>query len=144
MRVLAPSFVGGWSVRRVSPMHAVYGENMNHATTKQVQALRNFKVPEATIQALSFEQASAMLDELIGRARAMSNGNNKPRTPNASSEAKTTLTEATRIVLEHFGLRDKSELREAHMALIQEVSRQLYGLKYWVEKSSPRLTSQPI
>ena len=116
---------------------------MNHATTKQVQALRNFKVPEATIQALSFEQASAMLDELIGRARA-GQGNKPPKSPDASSEAKTTLTEATKIVLDHFGLRDKSELKESHVVLIQEVSRQLYGLKYWVEKSSPRLTSQPI
>jgi hypothetical protein len=118
---------------------------MNNTTTKQVQALRNFKVPEATIQALSFEQASVMLDELIGQARSGGQVNNKPpKRLDASSDAKSTLVEATRIILEHFGLHDKSELRESHIVLIQEVSRQLYGLKYWVEKSSPRLTSQPI
>ncbi len=114
-------------------------------TTKQIEALRNFKVPEANIQALNFEQASSMLEGLIAKARGGGKGNLKPRGKlDPVGEAKNTLSEATKIVVEHFGLNDKSELKESHVVLIQEVSRQLYGLKYWVEKSSPRLTGQPI
>ncbi len=38
-------------------------------TTKQIEALRNFKVSEETIQSLSIEEASQMLAELVKRAR---------------------------------------------------------------------------
>ncbi len=41
--------------------------------------------------------------------------------------------------MDYFGLKDKSELKEAHIALIQETSRQVYGLKYWIEKSNKRV-----
>jgi hypothetical protein len=44
------------------------------------------------------------------------------------------LTDAAKIVMGYFGMRDKSELKEVHVALIQEMSRQVYGLKYWIGK----------
>jgi hypothetical protein len=86
-----------------------------------------------------------MLERLIASARAGGKGNVKFRAKiDPLTEVRNTLSEATKIVEENFGLNDKSELKESHVVLIQEVRRQPYGLKYWVEKSSPRLTSQPI
>ena len=107
-------------------------------TENQAKAPRNFDVSETKIQALSKKQASEMLTQLIERAR--SNPRRKPlknknNGRNPLTEAKGNLSEATTLVMEQFGLRDKSELNEGHIALIQETSRQIYGLKYWIGKS---------
>lgn len=108
-------------------------------TTKQIEALRNFKVSEERIQGLSIEQASEMLAQLVKRARE----GRKSAPPNKDeatlSQASANLGEAARIVMDYFGLEDKSQLNEAHIALIQETSRQVYGLKYWIEKSNKRI-----
>jgi|SRR5579872_2785080 len=113
---------------------------MSQITTKQIVALRNFKVPEDKIQALTLEQASAMLDDLIQKAR--SGGNPKPKPARAGVDRITlvrdNLGDAGQIVMNYFGMKDKSELTEAHIVLIQEMARQVYGLKYWYEKSSTR------
>jgi hypothetical protein len=48
-------------------------------TDKQIAALRKFRVSESEILEMSFSQASARLDELIGQARARKqNGNATP------------------------------------------------------------------
>jgi len=41
-------------------------------------------------------------------------------------------------VMEQFGVKDKSRLSEVHVALIQEMSRQVYGIRYWVGKPNTR------
>ena len=110
------------------------GEKMN-PTSKQIQALRNFKVPEQEIQALTIEQASQMLQELVKRARSGS-GSRAPNTNDkVLSAVNDNLIEAAKIVMDYFGMREKSELKEVHVALIQKMSRQIYGLKYWIEKA---------
>jgi transcriptional regulator of met regulon len=102
-------------------------------TQKQVEALRKFRVPEEQIQALSIGQASEMLAHLVQRAR--SGNGTPPKGDRVLSQVSDNLTEAAKIVMEYFGLRDKSQLKEVHVALIQEMSRQVYGLKYWIEKA---------
>jgi hypothetical protein len=102
-------------------------------TAKQVEALRKFRVPEEEIQALSIGQASEMLAQLVQRARS---GKSTPsnRGDVVLSQVSDNLTDAGKIVMGYLGIRDKSELKEAHVALIQEMSRQVYGLKYWIGK----------
>ena len=108
-------------------------------TTKQIEALRNFKVPEEKIQALNIGQASEMIAQLIGHARTNGNGVRSKKEDERLSQVRDNLDDAGKIVMEYFGIKDKSKLKEAHIALIQETSRQVYGLKYWVEKSNTRL-----
>lgn len=114
-------------------------ERSYQITANQAKALRNFDIPEARIQALNKKQASELLTQLIEHART--NPRRKPAYNKGDgidplTEASGTLSEATKLVMEHFGLRDKSELREVHVALIQETARQIYGLKYWIGKSN--------
>ena len=111
---------------------------MDQVMENQAKALRNFDIPEAKIQSLSKKQASEMLTQLIEHARSNPRRkplNNKSNGTNPLTEAKGNLSEATTLVMEQFGLRDKSELNEGHIALIKETSRQIYGLKYWIGKS---------
>lgn len=107
------------------------------ATQNQVIALRKFGVSEGKLHALSKQQASELLSQFIARIP-----NTKPSWSGYNGDVVETtranLAEATKIVLEHFGLRDKSNLGEVHVALIQEVSRQIYGLKYWIGKTATR------
>jgi hypothetical protein len=115
-------------------------------TAKQAKALRNFDIPEAKIQALSKKQASEMLTQLIQRTR--SNPTRKPRVPKSDgtdplNEVGGNLLDATRTVMDHFGIKDKSDLGEGHIALIQETSRQIYGLKYWRGKPNDFLKPNP-
>jgi hypothetical protein len=112
---------------------------MYQVTENQAKALRNFDIPEAKIQALSKKQASEMLTQLIERARSNPRKkplNNKNNGMDPLTEAKGNLSEATALVMEQFGLGDKSELNGGHIALIQETSRQIYGLKYWIGKTN--------
>ena len=111
-------------------------------TANQAKALRNFDIPEARIQTLNKKQASWLLTQLIQRARSNptrkpSNGKNDGTDP--LNEAGGNLSDATNIVMQHFGIKDKSGLSEAYIALIQETSRQIYGLKYWIGKSNGNL-----
>lgn len=105
-------------------------------TTRQMEALRSFKVPEEKIQALSIEEASTMLAGLIGHARARSKPDGKPQKKDEGvlSQVSNNLSDAGEVVMDYFGIKDRSGLREVHVALIQEMSRQIYGLKYWIEK----------
>jgi hypothetical protein len=106
-------------------------------TANQAKALRNFDIPEAKIQALTKKQASDLLTQLIQRARInpkMRLARQKSEEAEPLSEARGNLSDATRIVMEHFGLKDMSDLGDGHIALIQETSRQIYGLRYWIGK----------
>jgi hypothetical protein len=104
-------------------------------TTKQIEALRNFKVPEEKIRALNIEQASTMLAGLIGRARTNGKGP-KPQSKEDGvlSQVSDNLADAAEIVMDYFDIKDRSQLRDVHVALVQEMSRQVYGVKYWIEK----------
>ena len=112
-------------------------------TANQAKALRNFDIPEEKIQALTKKQASDLLTQLIQRAR-----NPKMRVIHQKSEeteplsgARGNLSDATKIVMEHFGIKDMSDLGDGHIALIQETSRQIYGLRYWIGKPNGYLKS---
>jgi len=107
-----------------------------NATTKQIEALRHFKVPESQIRALSVEQASQLLTELISRARTNPKGKVQKLGSDPLNHVSGNLNAAANIVMEYFELEDKGQLREEHIALIQECSRQIYGLKYWLGKTS--------
>jgi hypothetical protein len=99
-------------------------------TANQAKVLRNFDIPEVKIQALNKKQASELLTQLIERARSSprkKHSDNENNGTDPITEVQGNLSDATRIVMEHFGLRDKSELTEEHVALIQEMSRQNYG-----------------
>ena len=107
----------------------------NQITENQMKALRNFDVPEATIQTLGKKEASDLLTDLISKVGG------KPRQATGKAEAwypleavRENLDDATSIVMDQFGLQDKSQLTEVHLTLIQEVSRQVYGIRYWVGK----------
>lgn len=45
-------------------------QNGKRPTERQINALRNFKVAEETIQGLTFDEASQLLDKYIGAIRA--------------------------------------------------------------------------
>jgi ribonuclease D len=114
-------------------------ERSYQVTANQAKDLRNFDIPEAKIQALNKKQASELLTQLIERAR--SNPRKKPpsnenKGMDSISEVQGNLSDATNIVMQQFGLKDRSELREVHVALIQETARQIYGLRYWIGKSN--------
>jgi hypothetical protein len=113
-------------------------ERSYEVTANQAKALRNFDIPEAKIQTMNKKQASELLTQLIERAR--SNPRRKPANNNDGidplTEARTNLSDATAIVMGQFGIKNKSELSEAHVALVQETSRQIYGLRYWIGKSN--------
>jgi hypothetical protein len=52
----------------------------------------------------------------------------------ATEQANATLQEAAKLVMGYFEIADKGKLTEAHIGLIQELSRQIYSIKYWVGK----------
>ena len=108
-------------------------------TENQAKALRNFDIPEVKIQALNKKEASELLTQLIQRARLFPKNKpayHKSEEPSPLIEAKGNLSDATRIVMEHFGIKGKSDLDEGHIALIQETSRQVYGLKCRIGKAN--------
>ena len=109
-------------------------------TENQAIALRKFGVSEAKIQGLTKPQASDLLTQFIERIESKKNGRPAQNGGEAAplTEASTNLADATKVVMDHFGLRDKSKLSEVYVALIQETSRQIYGLKYWIGKSNTR------
>ena len=55
-------------------------------TDKQIAALRKFRISESEIQGMSFSQASAHLDELIGQARARKQKGNANPYENTTSK----------------------------------------------------------
>jgi hypothetical protein len=55
-------------------------------TEKQIAALRKFRVSEPEIQGMTFSQASARLDELIGQARARRQKGSVTPSRNVTSE----------------------------------------------------------
>ena len=112
-------------------------------TANQAKALRNFDIPEEKIQALTKKQASDLLTQLIQRARnpKIRVIHRKSEETEPLSEARGNLSDATRIVMEHFGIKDMSDLGDGHIALIQETSRQICGLRYWIGKPNGYLKS---
>ena len=96
-------------------------------TANQAKALRNFDIPEEKIQALTKKQASDLLTQLIQRARnpKMRVIHQKSEAMEPLSEARGNLSDATKIVMEHFGIKDMSDLGDGHIALIQETSRHI-------------------
>jgi|SRR5579863_5727958 len=115
-------------------------ETTNQITVNQMKALRNFDVPEATIQTLNKSDASALLTELISRTggKPRQSPERKGVAMNPLEAVRENLVDATSIVMEQFGVKDKSRLSEVHVALIQEMSRQVYGIRYWVGKPNTR------
>lgn len=116
-------------------------ETTSQMTVNQMKALRNFDVPEATIQTLSKREASELLTELISRTekrpvKQSPEGKNDKWNP--VEQVQENLSDATRIVMDQFNIKDKSNLSEVHVAMIQEMSRQVYGIKYWVGKPNIR------
>ena len=114
-------------------------ERSYQVTANQAKALRNFNISEERIHALNKTQASELLTQLIEHARerpVRKPSYQKSDGVDPLTGAKETLAEATTAVMQQFGLRDTSELREVHVALIQETARQIYGLRYWIGKSN--------
>ena len=125
-------------------------------TENMLKALKNFGVSQTEIAEMNFDQASKKIGELKLKAFGKQDTPKielasekrevplqapqpKPTTQSytldeAIEEANDTMRISTERVMEFFNIKDKSELKEAHIALIQEVDRQIYALSHWVDK----------
>jgi hypothetical protein len=121
-------------------------------TERQIAALRNFKVPEETIQGLTFDEASKLLDKYIGAIRGKEKKNPDDKKPDSTDtnpkpeiekdealaegfdpadEAQEIMENAGNRVMSYFGISEKAQLSEAHINLMQEVQREIYVLRHW-------------